>query len=352
MRAIRKMERAPGVTYVPNIEKPVCGPDEVLFKVKATAICGTDVSTWRWNEAGIRFADKYEMPTPMTMGHECCGIVEEVGANVTGFQVGDHVAIETHIYCGTCYQCRTGDAHNCQHLKIYGVSCDGCFAEYATAPASCAYKLPESISFEQGALFEPAGVALFGLQESGMQPGDTVMIYGCGPIGQMAIQLALAYGAGKVIAVDIQDSRVEQARALGAIGINSAKEDLVAAVQSICAERGGADVIIEVSGAPNIYDNMADCLRKEGHIMLLAHPGARVSFDIMKTMHHSGATIKGIFGRRIWKTWDELTDMVVSGKVDLTKVVTHRFPLSKAQEAFDVIPQGAGKVIFYPEWED
>lgn len=352
MRAIMKTERSPGVAYVSDIARPVPGPDEILIKVKAAAICGTDVSIRNWNEAGARFADKYEAKPSFVLGHECSGIVVEKGSRVESLKIGDIVAIETHIYCGECYQCRTGDAHNCQKLRIYGVSCSGCFGEYATAPANCAFKLPDSIGFEQGALFEPAGVAMFGLRESGMQPGDTVMIYGCGPIGQMAIQLALASGAGKVIAVDIDDYKKELAAGLGAVAVNSLKENLGEVVRQNTGDRGGVDVIIEVSGAASIYDTMADYLRAEGKIMLLAHPGGKVSFDIMKTMHHSGATIKGIFGRRIWDSWYALCELVESGKVDLTKVITHRFPLSKAQEAFEQIDKGAGKIIFLPELTD
>lgn len=351
MRAIMKTERSKGVTYVPEIKKPVAGPDEVLFKVKAAAICGTDVALYNWSEGGQRFFDKYEGKVPYVLGHECCGIVEAVGENVKTVSVGDKIAIETHMYCGECYQCRTGDAHNCQNLKIYGYSCDGCFAEYATAPANCVYKLPDSVSFEQGALFEPAGVAMFGLREADIKEGDVVMVFGCGPIGQMTIQLALAYGASKVIAVDIDDYKKQLAAGLGAVAVNSVKEDLAEIVKRETPERGGVDVIIEVSGASSVYDSMADCLRREGKIMLLAHPGGKVSFDVMKTMHHSGATIKGIFGRRIWDSWDALTELVASGKVDLTKVITHRFPLSAANEAFEQIARGAGKVIFLPEEE-
>lgn len=348
MRAIMKMDRAPGVKFV-DIKKPTPKDDEILFQVKAAAICGTDYSAWKWNKAGEMFSEKYEAQYPFILGHECCGVITELGKNVTGFQIGDRISLETHIYCGDCYQCRHGDKHNCQHLKIYGISCDGCFAEYATVPAKCAFRLPATVSFEQGALFEPAGVAMFALQEADIHPGDVVMIYGCGPIGQMAIQLALACGAGTVIAVDIDDYKAELARNLGAVAVNSMKQDIGEVVKQYCSERGGVDVIMEISGASTIYDTMADYLRKEGKIMLLAHPGDRVSFDIMKTMHHSGATIRGIFGRRIWSSWHALTELVESGKVDLTKVITHRFPLSAGNKAFEQISAGAGKVLFLPE---
>ena len=208
MRALMKMDKVPGVEFV-DIEKPSPKDDEVLFQVKSTAICGSDLSCWKWNKAGEKFNDKYEAQYPFVLGHECCGIVTEVGSNVKTVAVGDRIAIETHIYCGECYQCKTGDAHNCQKLKIYGFSCNGCFAEYATAPEKCVYKLPDTVSFEQGSLFEPAGVAMFALREAKVQPDDIVMIYGCCPLSQMCIMLALASGVMHVIAVDVSDMRVE-----------------------------------------------------------------------------------------------------------------------------------------------
>lgn len=348
MRALIKEGRSPGVTYT-EIAKPEPKENELLIQVKAAAICGTDLSIWHWNESGESFCDKYQAKMPFVLGHECSGIVVGMGKDVSGFALGDHVSLETHIYCGECFQCKSGDAHNCQNLKIYGVSCDGCFAEYATAPANCAFKLPDSISFEQGALFEPAGVAMFGVQESGVKPGDVVMIYGCGPIGQIAIQLMFASGASRVIAVDIDDSRAELAAQLGAVAVNSRKQDIGEVVAKYTAGRGGVDVIMEISGASSIYDTMFDYLRPEGHVVLLAHPGHPVMFDVMKSMHHKGAVIKGVFGRRIWSSWYALANMVESGRVDLAKVITHRYPLSAGNEAFEQIAKGACKVLFLPE---
>lgn len=351
MRGIIKEGRFPGCKYVEDLPVPMPKPDEIQFKVKAAAICGTDYGFWLWNKSGERFADKYEMKLPYTLGHECSGVVTAVGENVKTVAVGDRIALETHIYCGECYQCKTGNAHNCQHLKIYGTSCDGSFAEYAVAPEKIVFKLPDEVSYEEAALFEPAGVAMFGLQEADVQPGDVVLIYGCGPIGQMTISLAKARGAREVIALDINDYKAGLATKLGAIGVNSMTQDVKAIVREVAGERGGVDVIVEVSGAASVYDTMADYLRPEGRIVLLAHPGEMISMDVMRTMHHSGATIKGCFGRRIWGSWTELTDLVVSGKVDLTKVITHRFPLSAATEAFETIQKGSGKVLFLPEQE-
>lgn len=348
MRALIKSESSPGVEYT-NIPEPIPKDDEIVIQVKAAAICGTDVSLWRWNSAGESFAKKYGAKPPFVLGHECCGVITDKGSKVSNLEIGDHVSLETHISCGQCFQCKTGEAHNCQNLKIYGVSCNGCFAEYAAAPASCAFKLPESISFEEGALFEPAGVAMFGVQESSLKPGDVVMIYGCGPIGQIAIQLMLASGASSVIAVDIDDYKVDMATQLGAIAVNSLKQDIGEVVSRYTADRGGVDIIMEISGASTIYDTMFDYLRPEGHVVLLAHPGEPVMFDIMKMMHHKGVTIKGVFGRRIWDSWYALTRMVESGRIDLSRVITHRFPLSAGNAAFEKISEGAGKIIFLPE---
>ena len=159
MRAVIKSERKPGCECV-EMPKPSPRADEVLIEVKATAICGTDINYWKWNDGAANFADQYGVKFPFILGHECSGVVLEVGSEVEDVKVGDRVAFETHIYCGKCYHCRTGQPHNCQNMKIYGTSCDGCFAEYATAPANVCFKLPESVGWEEGALFEPAGVAM------------------------------------------------------------------------------------------------------------------------------------------------------------------------------------------------
>ena len=350
MKAIIKSGRTPGVECV-ELPKPSPKADEVLIEVKATAICGTDIHYWKWNDSAEAFANQYNVKFPFVLGHECSGVVIEVGADVTDIAVGDHVAFETHLFCGKCYQCRTGNAHNCMHLGIYGTSCDGCFAEYATAPASVCFKLPDSVSFEEGALFEPGGVAMHAVQRAEIKPGDTVLVYGCGAIGQMATQIALASGAGKVIAVDIDDYKVNMAKAYGAIAVNSAKEDLGAIVRRETAEHGGADVIIEVTGAPSVYETLFDNLRLEGTLVTVAHPGRPIPINVTKSINTKGATWRGVFGRRIWDTWYALSGLVAGGRIDLKKVITHRFPLEKCSEAFEQTTKGAGKILFIPEWE-
>lgn len=348
MKAIIKSGRKPGVECV-EIPRPAPKADEVLIEVKATAICGTDIHYWKWNDSAEAFANQYNVQFPFVLGHECAGIVTEIGAEVEGIAVGDHVAFETHIYCGRCYQCRTGNAHNCQNLAIYGTSCDGCFAEYATAPASVCFKLPDTVSFEEGALYEPGGVAMHAVQRADLRPGDTVLVFGCGAIGQMVTQIMLASGAGRVIAVDIDDYKVGMAREYGAIGLNSAKEDLGEVVKRYTAERGGVDVIVEVTGAPSVYETLFDYLRPEGHVVTVAHPGKPIPINVTRSINTKGATLRGVFGRRIWDTWYAFSGLVENKKIDLSKVITHRFPLSMCTEAFEQTGKGAGKILFIPE---
>jgi len=347
MKAVIKSGRTPGVECV-ELPKPFPNANEVLVEVKAAAICGTDIHYWKWNDSAESFANQYNVKFPFVLGHECAGVVIEVGSEVTNVAVGDHVAFETHISCGKCFQCRSGNPHNCQDMAIYGTSCDGCFAEYATAPASVCFKLPDSVSFEEGALYEPSGVAMHAVQLSDVRPGDTVLVFGCGALGQMATQIMLAVGAGKVIAVDIDDYKVGMAREYGAIGVNSMKDDLAKVVQENTGDRGGVDVIVEVTGAPSVYETMFDYLRPEGHVVTVAHPGKPIPINVTKNVNTKGLTLRGVFGRRIWDTWYEFSGLVENKKIDLAKVITHRFSLEECSEAFEQTGKGAGKILFIP----
>ena len=242
------------------------------------------------------------------------------------------------------------NAHNCRNLGIYGTSCDGCFAEFATAPANVCFKLPDSVSFEEGALYEPGGVAMHAVQNSGVRPGDTVLVFGCGAIGQMVVQIMMAIGAGKVIAVDIDDFKTGMSKAYGAIAVNSTKENLAEVIKAHTADRGGVDVIVEVTGAPSVYETVFDYLRPEGHFVSVAHPGRPVPLNVTRSINTKGATWRGVFGRRIWDTWYEFSGLVENHRIDLNKVITHRFPLSKCKEAFEATAH-AGKVLFIPSME-
>ena len=347
MQAIVKLEAASGLVCQ-EVDRPLPKDNEVLIKVEATAICGTDISFYNWNQSAQDFASKFAVTFPFVLGHECSGTVVEIGSQVKGIQVGDRVALETHIPCGECFQCREGNAHNCMNMSIYGISCDGCFGEYATAPESVVFKLDDAVSFEEGALFEAGGVAMRAVEEADVQPGETALVFGCGAIGLMAVQILQASGAANVIAVDIDPYRVNMAKEIGAIAVNSLEEDVHKVVQKYTSYRGGVDIILEMTGSPKVYETMFDMLRLEGKVVTVGHPGGQVPINITKSVNLKGARIKGVFGRRIWGTWHRLGGLVVSGKVDLLKVATHRFPFNKVDEAFAQIKAGAGKIIFLP----
>ena len=345
MKALTKTNKEIGFTYG-ELEMPKPGEGEVLIKVRAAAICGTDVHYYRWNDAAEGFATKFNLQFPMIPGHECAGDVVEVGSGVKTVKVGDRVTLETHIPCGTCFNCRNDEAHNCMNMKIYGTSCDGCFSEYAIAPESVVFHLPDAVSYEEGALFEPAGVAMRAVERADLCPGDTVLVSGSGPIGMLAILMLQASGAGKIIVTDLDDWRLNLASELGAIAVNTGKQDLMEVIRKECPERGGVDVIIETTGAAPVYDTLFTYLRNEGHVVTVGHPGKPVKINVMEAINLKGSTIRCVFGRKLWGTWWKVSALVENKKVDLTKVVTHRFALKDGNEAFEQVANGSGKILF------
>lgn len=345
MQAVVKNSPVPGVTYM-QIDKPVPNPDEVLIQVEAAAICGTDMHYYTWNKNGQDFAAKYNIQWPLVLGHECAGTIVEVGSAVTTHKVGQRVALETHIPCGSCYQCQNDMSYNCANMQIYGTSCSGCFADYAVAPAKVAFVLPDAISFEEGALLEPTGVAMRAAEQAQVQPGDTVVVNGCGPIGLLTIMVLKAGNAARVIATDLDEYRLDLAKKLGAITINVKNQDAVAEIQALTADRRGADCVIETSGAAVAYRTVFDFIRLEGTLITVGHPGGEVPINIMSNINTKGLTIKGVFGRRIWGTWWNTTSLMAAKRINVLDVVTHRFKFSACNEAFAQVENGAGKILF------
>ncbi len=348
MNAIIKTGPVPGVIYAP-VEKPAPGPGEVLIKVAAAAICGTDMHYYQWNQAAVDFGTKYNIQFPMVLGHECAGTIVELGPDVSSLKVGQRVSVETHIPCGTCFHCQNDMSYNCSNMSIYGTSCDGCFAEYAVVPAKVAFVLPDGLSFEEGALLEPGGVAMRAVEEAHVQPGDTVVVNGCGPIGLLSVLLLKAGNAANVIAVDMDEYRLGLAAKFGAITIDIKKQDPVEEIRRLTAARGGADVVLEQSGAAAAYQTIFEYLRCEGRLVTVGHPGGPVSINIMRDFNTKGLQLKGVFGRRIWSTWWNLTSLMESHRVNLTDVVTHRFPMSECNAAFEQNTKGSGKILFISE---
>ncbi len=344
MKALVKSAPVAGAA-LSEIAEPTLAADEVMIQVKAGAICGTDIHFYHWDAASNNFPVRF----PLILGHEYAGDVVAVGDRVSGVAIGNRVSVETHIPCGDCYQCSIGEGHNCQDMGLVGISYPGAFARYAKAPAKVVYELPAGVSYEEGALFEPAGVAMRAIDEARVAPGDLVVTLGAGPIGLMAIQMARAVGAAQVIAVDINEFRCELARRMGAAAINPQKDNVVEAVRNAAGRRGGADVVIELSGAPEVYEYLFDLLRLEGRLVTVGHVSRPVSVNISRQINLKGVALKGVFGRRIWETWEHLGALVAHKRIDLSAVITHRYTLADYELAFQQVHKDAGKVLFIPE---
>jgi threonine 3-dehydrogenase len=347
MRALRKTYAGPGAELV-EIPIPEPGEDEVLVKVHAASICGTDLHIYDWNE----WAQGRVPRVPMTFGHEVAGTVEAVGAEVHHIQPGAFVAAETHIACGHCATCRTGRAHICQNLRILGVDTDGAFAEYVVIPAENAWIVGAGIHPDVASIMEPFGNAVhsaFGTEGGEDLLTNPVAVIGCGPIGLFAVGIARALGAWKVFAIEPNDERRALASAMGAdLLIDPKAEDPVEVVLRE-TEGVGAEVVLEMSGNARAIDQGTRMLARGGRMSLLGLPDGPVTLDLNDQIIFKEARILGITGREMFRTWQQTTTLLSTGRVDVTPVITHRFALEDFAEAFGTAGSGhAAKVIVLP----
>ena len=343
MKALVKRTRARGADLL-DVEIPRIGPNDLLVKVQAAAICGTDnhIYDWTpWAEARITL--------PHIFGHEFAGEVVEVGAAVRGFQVGDLVAAETHIPCLQCYQCRTGRQHTCEQMKIIGVHVDGAFADYALLPEACAWKLSPGTSPELGALLEPIGVAANGLFKDRVG-GRSVAIIGCGPIGIFGAQLALAAGARQLFVSDVNAYRLDLARRVvpQATALNPLEDDVAAIIQE-ATEGRGVDVAIELSGSQAGTEQAFDILAKGGRVSLVGLPAKPITLEMTAAIIYREAIVYGSTGRLMWDTWYQVDALLKAKAFDPLPVITHRFPLADYDQALKLtLSANAGKVLLIP----
>ncbi|MGD0550750.1 MAG: alcohol dehydrogenase catalytic domain-containing protein [Candidatus Bathyarchaeia archaeon] len=346
MKAIRKIEPRPGIV-VQEVEEPKIGPSQVLVEIKATAICGSDLHIYRWDEQTTR----WKTPLPMTVGHEFSGKVVEVGKEVKSIRLGDNVAGESHIPCGICYYCRTGNMHICQDMLIFGLQTkEGSFAKYAAVPEVIAYKLPPGVSYEEGALLEPFGVAVHAIERTGIQLGDVVLVMGVGPIGIFAQQVAKASGASMVIAVGRRTFRLDLARRIGSadVFLSTEEDDIVKRTMEL-TNGEGADVVIELAGSPRTIRQSFQALRKTGRVGLVGLPEKPVEIEATSMIIYKEATVFGSTGRLMFGTWERMARLVSSKRVNLTGVITDRLPLDNAEKGFQRVLKGqSGKVLFTP----
>jgi threonine 3-dehydrogenase len=344
MKTIVKTHPEKGASLI-DLPIPTPTDNEVLIKVECSAICGTDIHLYNWAPSALVFLSSHPA-FPILMGHEIAGTIVAVGDKVSKNRIGQRVAFETHPYCGECYLCRMGHRHVCLNRGKFQKYSNGGFAEYKLAMENTIYVLPDQISFEQGSLYEPGGVAMYAVEDSHLNPGDVVVIYGCGPIGLMAMQIFKACGAGTVIGIDVNEFRINMAKKYADVVINGANESALDIVREISRAHGGADIIIEATGAASVYDTMFQMARPEAHVILIGHPGEAVPINVMKDINLKSLNIKGHFGRNIWSCWDKLNDLQSVKRIDLLDTVTHRFTLEQYEEAFEISTRDAGKVLF------
>src|SRR6266705_1059597 len=342
MKALRKMQAARGLSMEPA-QVPAIGPTDVLVRVKAASICGTDLHIYgwdRWSQGRIK--------PPVTLGHEFCGVVEKIGDDVEAVKAGDFVSAEMHVNCGHCQQCRLGQGHICQNLRIIGIDQDGAFAEFVKNPASNIGKLDPAIPEHYGAILDPLGNAVHTVL-AGPIAGQTVLVTGCGPIGLMSIAVAQACGSSRVFATETNEKRRAMARKMGAdVVLNPATEDAVARILSE-TNGAGVDALLEMSGNPMAIQQGFRALRAGGRASLLGIPTENVPLDLVNDVIFKGATLQGIYGRRMYETWVQMAALLKAGKLNLEPLFGERASLDKFESAFTLLQGGlAGKILLYP----
>lgn len=342
MRAVVKTAYAPGNIELRTVPIPQPGPREVLVRVKAAAVCGTDVHIRHWNAWA-----QARMNPPVVIGHEFSGEVVEIGSDVRTVRVGDRVSSESHIACNNCQICHEGNRHVCPNTKCIGVHQDGCFAEYIVIPEEIAFVYNDpALPWEQLALMEPLGVSVHGITDVPLA-AKTVAIIGAGPLGQMGILTARLTGAAQVIVLEPNAERAALAKQLGADAvIDPIAEDPVAAVKALTGGYG-PHVAVDFSGSKAGMTAAMQYLRPEGQLTCVALPDQPISVSI-SDFGYRGCSIRGIAGRRMFENWEEMRGLLQRG-LDLSPIVTHVLPLEEFEQGLDMTEQGkCGKCILIP----
>jgi len=340
MRGLIKTKPGPGLE-LQEVAKPEAGAGQVVVRVKATSLCGTDHHIYRWDE----WAQSRIHP-PRIIGHELCGDVVEVGPDVASISVGDFVAAESHLTCGVCFQCRTGSAHVCKNYRILGIDEDGSCAEYVRLPERVLWKTSRDIPPEFACLQEPLGNSVHAALVEDLT-GHSVLITGCGPTGLFAAAVARTAGAGLIIASDISDYRLGLVKALGADHtINPKTDDMDSVMRLTNGE--GVDVALEMSGNPSAIHQCFRYVKNGGRVTLFGIPEGQVSVDMTNEIIFKGIRVYGITGRRLFETWYRLAGLFKAG-LNIRPVVTHTLPLERFAEGFDLVAKGqCGKVVLFP----
>ncbi len=341
MRALVKAKPKRGI-WLEDIDKPAVGHNDVLIRVKRTAICGTDIHIYQWDDWA-----RNTISVPLAVGHEFYGEVVKVGAEVKGFKVGDRVSAEGHITCGVCRNCRAGRRHLCMNTSGVGVNRAGAFADFISIPAFNVFKLPDAISDEMASILDPLGNATHTALSFDLV-GEDVLITGAGPIGIMAVAIARYAGARHIVITDVNDYRLELARRMGTtVALNVTTGTLDQTMTDLGMEEG-FDVGMEMSGNPSAFRDMLRTMHHGGKIALLGIPPDEMAIDWTQVIF-KGLELKGIYGREMFETWYKMSSMLQSG-LNIEPIITHRFPLEDYEEAFQLMESGrSGKIIL--SWE-
>ncbi|MBA2710780.1 MAG: L-threonine 3-dehydrogenase [Tatlockia sp.] len=337
MKSLVKAKPEPGI-WMEDVPIPEFGVNDVLIQIHKTAICGTDIHIYNWDEWA-----QATIPVPMTVGHEFFGEIVDLGREVKGLKKGQRVSGEGHITCGFCRNCRAGKRHLCRNTEGVGVNRPGCFAEFLSLPASNVIVLPDDISADQASILDPFGNATHCALAFDVV-GEDVLITGAGPIGVMAVAIVRHIGARHVVITDINEYRLELARKMGASRAINVKNERIEEVMAELGMIEGFDVGLEMSGNPTALNDMVQAMTHGGHIALLGIPPQKTVIDWNHVIF-KGLVIKGIYGREMFETWYKMIAMLQSG-LSVAPVLTHNFPVAEYQDAFKIMASGkSGKII-------
>ena len=337
MKALVKAKAERGI-WMEDIEPPSVGHSDVLIKINRTAICGTDIHIYQWDD----WAQK-TIPVPMAVGHEFSGVIVECGSEVSGYEVGDRVSAEGHITCGVCRNCRAGRRHLCRNSKGVGVSRPGAFAEYLAVPAFNVFKLPDTITDDMASILDPFGNATHTALSFDLV-GEDVLITGAGPIGVMACAIARYAGARHIVISDVNDYRLGLAEKMGATVALNVTQNSIDATMKTLGMTEGFDVGMEMSGNPQAFRDLLRAMHHGGNVALLGIPPGDMAVDWNEIIF-KGLFIKGIYGREMFETWYKMSSMLQSG-LNIEPIITHHFDIDDFQPAFELMESGqTGKVI-------
>ncbi len=339
MKALVKAKPERGI-WMEDIAVPEVGHNDVLIKINRTAICGTDIHIFKWDDWA-----QATIPVPMAVGHEFSGQIVDLGIEVRGFEVGDRVSAEGHITCGYCRNCRAGRRHLCMHAIGVGVNRAGAFAEYLAVPAFNVFKLPDLITDDMASILDPMGNATHTALSFDLV-GEDVLITGAGPIGIMAVAIARYAGARHIVITDVNDYRLGLAREMGASrAINVSRETIDDTMKELGMVEG-FDVGMEMSGNPQAFRDMLKSMHHGGKISMLGIPPGDMAIDWNEVIF-KGLVIKGIYGREMFETWYKMSSMLQSG-LNMDPIITHHFDIDEFQPAFELMESGqSGKVILH-----